>query len=199
MLCSWSLEGMQSWAIGRTLWCLECCISWASASGESKCKKKKKCNEWDKKINPDLHLGKTNVKPHWSFLSSQKVFYFLKSKEEYFCVSQFSLLLLVASLSYDSYTLNRLANSCHTLQSSRPNCRNCLNKKYLFHWVANATSFPVLRLFLTAWWTLWRMCSTSWLSTYSSCSSLLWWQCSSSRVVSFSALMNPKSLSVTAG
>ena len=59
--------------------------------------------------------------------------------------------------------------------------------------------FSVPRLSLTVWWTLWRMCSTSWLSTYSSCSSLLWWPCSCSRDASFTALTNPKSLSAIAG
>ena len=56
-----------------------------------------------------------------------------------------------------------------------------------------------LRLCLTAWWTLWRMCSTSSSSTYSSCSSSPWWLCSSSRGASFSALMSPKNLSAIAG
>lgn len=59
--------------------------------------------------------------------------------------------------------------------------------------------FSTLRPCLIVWWTLWRMCWTFWLSTYSSCSFLRWWLCSFSRGAFFTALMNPKSLSVTAG
>lgn len=68
-------------------------------------------------------------------------------------------------------------------------------------WVTTFLLFSYLihRLCLTALWTLWRMCSTSWLSTYSSCSSLPWLPCNSSRDASFTALMNLKNLSVTAG
>lgn len=57
----------------------------------------------------------------------------------------------------------------------------------------------ISRLCLTVWWTPWRMCSTSWSSTCSSCLYLRWWLCSFSRDASFTALTNPKSLNVTAG
>ncbi len=66
-------------------------------------------------------------------------------------------------------------------------------------WICLFSVLSIFRLSLTVWWTLWRMCWTSSLSTCCSCSSLLWWLCSSSKAVSSTVPMNPRSLSVTAG
>lgn len=157
----------------------------------------------EKKNHQDLNLGETNVNLHWTICIKAQCILFSKLKEADFYEKSFSVYFTAPSGQSELWQLElhiaTMLLLSHTIHSSRSNCRNCLNKKYWFHWVANATSFLALRRFSTAWWTLWRMCSTSWLSTYSSCSSLLWWQCSSSRVASFTALMSPKSLSVTAG
>ena len=90
--------------------------------------------------------------------------------------------------------------------SSNRNLMPCSRPKQALNfdprvWLSHNNPSPlwVLRLCLTAWWTLWRMCLTSSSSTYSSCSSSPWWLCSSSRGASFSAPTSPKSLSAIAG